>query len=75
MNNVIGLGAIKENAKLYWVIGKWPNLRITTNRPKGRFVREPYDSLRSAEIGRRNLYTEELYARMDAEEEKKTKRK
>jgi hypothetical protein len=47
----IFLGAIKS--KLYWVIGKYPNLRITTNRPKGKFVREPYETKEAAEKGLR----------------------
>jgi hypothetical protein len=41
------LGAIKKH-KWYWVIGKYPNYRITTNRPKGKLVREPHDSYESA---------------------------
>jgi hypothetical protein len=41
------LGSIKKH-KWYWVIGKYPNYRITTNRPKGKLVREPHDSYESA---------------------------
>ena len=42
------LGSIKKH-KWYWVIGKYPNLRVTTNRPKGKLVREPHESMESAE--------------------------
>ena len=40
------LGSTKP--KWYWVIGKYPNLRITTNRPRGKVVREPHRSIESA---------------------------
>ena len=40
---------IGSTKKLFWVIGKYPNYRVTTNRPKGKLVREPFDS----EIGAR----------------------
>lgn len=43
----IFLGSIKS--KWYWVIGKYPNLRVTTNRPKGKLVREPHESYESAQ--------------------------
>ena len=42
------LGGIKR--KLHWVIGKYPNLRVTTNRPRGKMVREPFDSYKAAQI-------------------------
>lgn len=46
MSNVM-IGATKR--QLFWVIGKYPNYRVTSNRPKGKLVREPFDS----EIGAR----------------------
>jgi hypothetical protein len=51
----IFLGAIKP--KWHWVIGKYPNLRITTNRPRGKMVREPYDSYRAAAISIANEFS------------------
>lgn len=42
------LGAV-EKRKFYWVIGKFPNLRITTNRPRGKMVREPFESQKAAQ--------------------------
>lgn len=40
-----------KSRELYWVIGSWEkrNLRVTTNRPRGKIVREPFDSRISAE--------------------------
>lgn len=45
------LGSIGASKKLFWVIGSWEkrNLRITTNRPRGKVVREPYSSREQAE--------------------------
>ena len=42
MNNNVMIGAVKR--QLFWVVGKYPNYRVTQNRPKGKLVREPFDS-------------------------------
>lgn len=43
----------KGKIKWHWVVGKYPNLKITTIRPKGKVVREPYESKTAAEKGLR----------------------
>jgi hypothetical protein len=42
------IGAVR-NPKWYWVIGNYPNYRVTTHRPRGKVVREPHESWESAQ--------------------------
>ena len=50
MGNVFIGASTSSSGKYYWVIGKFPNLRVTTNKPRGKMVREPFETYRAAQI-------------------------
>jgi hypothetical protein len=67
MSNVFISGTKDQ---LYWIVGKFPNFKITTTRPKGKSVMEPFNSEEAAERGRRNLYSSIIYYAIDLKDKK-----
>jgi hypothetical protein len=70
MSNVF-IGSTKD--KFYWVVGKFPNFKVTTVRPKGKIVREPFTSAEAAEKGRRILHADTIYYAIDLMDKKAAK--
>lgn len=67
MSNVF-IGATKD--KFYWIVGKFPNFKITNIMPRGKNVMEPFDSQEAAERGRRNLHSSTIYYAIDLMDKK-----